>query len=135
MATPLPCWPGESGLGAGLIPQGLHTIAEARELSAIQAEHWWDAELHRIEGDLVLAQTGAQDGRAETCYRSAIDTARQQQAKSWELRAVMSLARLWGEQGRRADARELLAPVYDRFTEGFDTPDLLEANALLDELA
>jgi predicted ATPase len=73
--------------------------------------------------------------RAETSFRRALEIARRQQAKSWELRAATSLARLWGERGRRAEARDLLAPVYDWFTEGFDTADLKQAQALLNQLA
>ena len=78
---------------------------------------------------------GDQHAQAETCFQHALDIARRQQARSWELRAAMSLARLWQQQGRQAEARELLAPVYDWFTEGFDTTDLQEAGALLEELA
>jgi predicted ATPase len=73
--------------------------------------------------------------KAEICFKRALAVARQQQAKSWELRAAMSMARLWRDQGKRDEARELLAPVYGWFTEGFDTLDLKEAKALLDELA
>jgi predicted ATPase len=75
-----------------------------------------------------------QHAQAETCFQHALDVARRQQAKSWELRAAMSLARLWQQQGKRAEARALLAPVYGWFTEGFDTADLQEAKTLLDEL-
>ncbi len=84
---------------------------------------------------LVLAQAADQHAQAETCFQHALDIARRQQARSWELRAAMSLARLWQQQGKRAEAHELLAPVYGWFTEGFDTADLQEARALLDELA
>jgi predicted ATPase len=73
--------------------------------------------------------------KAQTCFERALSIARQQQAKSWELRAAMSMARLWRDQGKRDEAREVLAPVYGWFTEGFDTRDLKEAKALLDELA
>ena len=95
---------------AGLVSDGLQTIGEARALSVNQAEYWWDAELSRIEGDLQLASSGSQDGRAEEYYRNAMETARRQQARSWELRAATSLARLLANQGRRAEARELLGP-------------------------
>jgi len=81
---------------------------------------------------VLLAQNKLAEGEAS--IRQALELAREQQEKSWELRAATSLARLWGEQGRRAEARELLAPVYSWFSEGFDTPDLNEAKALLDEL-
>ena len=119
---------------AGLVTEGLQTVGEACGLSMNQAEHWWDAELSRIEGDLHVASSGSQDARAEECYRNAIETALRQQARSWELRAATSLARLLGNQGRRAEAHELLAPIYGWFTEGFDTADLKEAKALLAEL-
>ena len=87
-----------------------------------------------VEGDLLRARS-ADDRRApEDSYREAIAVARRQQAKSLELRAATRLARMWGDQGRRAETRDLLAPIYGRFTEGFETPDLKEAKALLDEL-
>jgi predicted ATPase len=96
-------------------------------------ECYYQAELHRLRG-AVLAETGDPTGAA-SWLQQAIDTARGQQAKSLELRAAMSLARLWRNQGRRAQAYDLLAPVYDWFTEGFETADLRDAKALLDELA
>jgi predicted ATPase len=83
----------------------------------------------------LLARSGAQHTEAEACFCRALDVARHQQAKSWELRAAMSLARLWQQQGKRAAAHRLLAAVYSWFTEGFDTTDLREAAALLDALA
>jgi predicted ATPase len=90
------------------------------------------AEVYRHKGQLMLQQR--QTGAAEQLYRKALDIAREQEAKMWELRAAVSLARLRRDQGRRAEARDLLAPVYGWFTEGFETPDLKEAKALLDEL-
>jgi predicted ATPase len=84
---------------------------------------------------LLLRQPGTPQAEAETCFRQALDVARRQEAKSLELRAAMSLARLWQQQGKRAEAHELLAPVYSWFTEGFDTIDLQEAKALLAELS
>ena len=96
-------------------------------------ERWFAAELNRHKGQLLLRQ--GQSEAAEELYRKALSIAEEQEAKLWELRAAMSLARLWGDQGRRAEARDLLAPVYGWFTEGFDTADLKEAKALLDELA
>ena len=96
-------------------------------------EHVWDAELHRLTGTVLLAENKLDEGQAS--LQQAIRIAQAQQAKSLELRAATSLARLWGEQGRRAEARDLLAPVYGWFTEGFDTADLKEAKALLDQLA
>ena len=86
-------------------------------------------------GDLLLRRNPSVPDRAEACYRRAIERARSQEAKSWELRAATSLARLWRNQGKRAEARELLAPVYGWFTEGFDTGDLRDAKALLEQLA
>ena len=91
-----------------------------------------EAELHRLQGELVL---GRDEESAEVCFRRAIDIARAQQAKSFELRAATSLARLWQSQGRRGAARDLLAPVHGWFTEGFDTADLKDAKSLLDQLA
>ena len=96
---------------------------------------WWEAELHRLKGALLLQGTEAQQEEAEACFQQAIDVARRQQAKSLELRAAMSLARLWQQQGKRADARALLAEVYGWFTEGFNTADLQEAKALLTALS
>jgi predicted ATPase len=84
---------------------------------------------------LLLRQTGTPQAEVEACFQQALDVARRQQAKSLELRAAMSLARLWQQQGKRAEAHELLAPIYGWFTEGFDTADLHEAKALLDALA
>src|SRR5215471_7859905 len=92
----------------------------------------WDAELHRLEGIALVGLSRLDEGQG--ALQEALRTARKQQAKSYELRAATSLALLWGEQGRRAEAHELLAPVYGWFTEGFDTADLKEAKALLDEL-
>jgi predicted ATPase len=94
----------------------------------------WEPEVHRSMGDLLLRRNPTAPDRAEVSYRRAIERARSQEAKSWELRASTSLARLWRDQGRCIEARKLLAPVYGWFTEGFDTADLKEAKALLDEL-
>ena len=93
-----------------------------------------EAELHRLKGELLLAESPDQ-AAAEDCFRQAIETARRQQSKAWELRATMSLARLWQRQGRRDEARDALAAVYGTYTEGFTTPDLVEAKALLEALA
>src|SRR5262249_37714859 len=105
-----------------------HTVMDSTQESV------YEAEMHRVQGMLVLAQAADQHALAETCFQYALAIARCQQARSWELRAAMSLARLWQQQGKRAEAHELLAPVYGWFTEGFDTADLQEARALLDEL-
>ena len=100
-------------------------------------ERYYEAELHRFKGEFLLAPdaTRDQEGEAEACLHQALDIARHQQAKSLELRAATSLARLWQSQDKRQDAYDLLAPVYEWFTEGFDTADLQEAKALLQELA
>jgi predicted ATPase len=113
---------------------GLTLLAEAWAMTSDKGERRWDAELCRLRGELLLARSAEHHAEAETCFRQALDVARQQQAKSWELRAAMSLSRLWQRQGKHAEARELLAPVYGWFTEGFDTADLQEAKALLEAL-
>jgi predicted ATPase/class 3 adenylate cyclase len=114
---------------------GLQTLAEAHTLVEQQEERWWEAEISRLRGILLLRQTMTQQEEAEACFQRALDVARHQEAKSLELRAAMSLARLWQHQGKRAEAYDLLAPIYGWFTEGFDTADLQEAKALLDGLA
>jgi TOMM system kinase/cyclase fusion protein len=125
----------------GQVQEGLALVAEALALVDKTGERWPEAELLRLQGELLLtavAEVGVKPDlpdQVETCFRRALDVARRQQAKSWELRAGMSLSRLWRQQGKRAEARELLAPVYGWFTEGFDTADLQEAKALLQELA
>ena len=102
---------------------------------ATNKETWWEAEVNRIAGEIALLSPESDAAKAETYFEHALAVARQQQAKSWELRAAMSLARLWRDQGKPQQARELLAPVYAWFTEEFDTRDLKEAKALLDEMA
>jgi predicted ATPase len=106
-------------------------------ISTIEAtkERWFEAEANRIAGEIALASRQADASKAEGYFDRALGVARQQHAKSWELRAATSLARLWRAQGKPQQARELLAPVYGWFTEGFDTSDLKEAKALLEELA
>jgi predicted ATPase len=113
---------------------GLQALAEAHTLMEQQEERWWEAEVCRLRGVLLLSQPGMPQAEAEAWLQRALDVARRQQAKSLELRATMSLARLWQQQGKRANARELLAPLYGWFTEGFDTADLQEAKRLLEEL-
>jgi predicted ATPase len=114
---------------------GLQALTEALAVMDTTSERWWAAETCRLKGELLLQQGVLDTSGAETCFQHAIDIARQQHAKSWELRAATSLARLWRDQGKRAEARALLAPIYGWFTEGFDTADLQEAKALLDALA
>jgi predicted ATPase len=110
-------------------------ISEAMATVRTTSERWYEADLHRIAGEVVLRSPERDATKAEGYFERALAVARQQQAKSWELRASMSLARLWRDQGKAQLARELLAPVYGWFTEGFDTRDLKEAKALLEELA
>jgi len=117
---------------AGQLEEGLSLLDEALPIMDRTGERWFAAELYRHKGQLLLRQGHSE--AAEELYRKALSIAREQQAKLWELRAAASLARLRRDQGRRAEARDLLAPVYGWFTEGFDTPDLKEAKALLDEL-
>jgi predicted ATPase len=97
-------------------------------------ERWCEAEAHRVAGEIALKSPQRDAEKAQACFEHALAVARAQQAKSWELRAAMSLARLFSDQGKRRAARDLLAPVYDWFTEGFDTRDLRKAKALLGEL-
>jgi predicted ATPase len=113
---------------------GLTALAEALTLADTTGEHWYEPELHRLKGELLLQQSADNQAEAESCYAQAIAIAQSQQAKSLELRAATSLAHLWQQQGKRQEAYDLLAPVYNWFTEGFDTADLQDAKALLDEL-
>jgi class 3 adenylate cyclase/predicted ATPase len=113
---------------------GLQALAEAHTLMEHNEERWWEAEIHRLRGVLLLRQPGTLQAEAETWLQRALDMARRQEAKSLELRAAMSLARLWQSRNKRKDAYDLLTPVYNWFTEGFDTADLIDAKALLDEL-
>jgi class 3 adenylate cyclase/predicted ATPase len=125
----------ESYCGTGQPVEGLRLIAEALDHIAETGVVYYEAELHRLDGELRLRLDSRDEQRAQASFCQALEIARQQQAKSWELRAATSLARLWTEQGRHTEARELLAPVYGWFTEGFNTADLKDAKALLDELA
>jgi predicted ATPase len=119
----------------GQIKAGLTALAEALAQVDTTGEHLREAELLRFKGELLLQQAVPDASQAETCFHHALDVARRQQAKSWELRTVTSLARLWQHQNKRQAAYDLLAPVYNWFTEGFDTADLQEARVLLEELA
>jgi predicted ATPase len=110
-------------------------IGEAMAASEASKESWCDADIHRLAGDIVLLSGEPDAAKAEAYFERALAVARAQQAKSWELRAATSMARLWRDQGKRDAARDLLAPVYGWFTEGFDTLDLKEAKVLLDALA
>ena len=113
--------------------EGLKRVAEAANIVEATQERWADAEMHRLRGTLSLFMH--QRAAAEDSFHQALAVARRQSAKFWELRAAMSMARLWRDQGKRDEARELLAPIYGWFTEGFDTLDLKEAKELLDELS
>ena len=98
-------------------------------------ERWHEADIYRMAGEIVLMSPESDAAKAEAYFERALTVARKQQAKSWELRAAMSMSQLWRDQGKRNEARDLLAPVYDWFSEGFGTRDLKEAKALLDTLA
>jgi predicted ATPase len=119
---------------AGKIEEGLAAMDGALAKAAVSGERAWDAEIHRLRGELTTRLPYPDPAKAEDSFRTALAIAREQGTRGYELRTATSLARLWGEQGRRTEARELLAPVYGWFTEGFDTTDLKEGKALLDEL-
>ena len=123
---------GEAYGRIGQTEEGLRLLAEA--LVVVDRDRWYEAELHRLKGELLLRQAVPDTPQAEACFQQALAVAHRQQAKSWELRAALTLSRLWQQQGKRAEARELLAPIYSWFTEGFDTPDLQGAKALLEDL-
>jgi predicted ATPase len=114
---------------------GLTVLTEALALVDKTGERLYESELYRLKGVLLLQQSSDNQAEAESCFHHALNITRNQQAKSFELRAATSLARLWQQQGKRQEAHDLLAPVYNWFTEGFDTLDLMDAKALLDELA
>jgi predicted ATPase len=117
------------------IEEGLQALAEAHTLVEQHEERWWEAEVYRLRGVLLLRQMGTPQAEAEAWLQRALDVARRQEAKALELRAAMSLSRLWQQQGKRQEAYDLLAPIYHWFTEGFDTADLQDARTLLAELA
>jgi predicted ATPase len=144
-------WLAEAYQRAGRVEEGLRTLDEALEVVRQNEERWYEAELYRLKGELTLAPSSVQrlassvanpqspipnpQTEAEACFQKAIEIAREQQAKSWELRATTCLARLWQRQGKKTEARQLLSEIYGWFTEGFDTKDLQEAKALLEELS
>ena len=119
----------------GQYEAGLARLAEGLAVVDETGERRWEVELCRLKGELLLACSAEHATEAETCFLQALDIARHQQARSLELRAAVSLSRLWQQQGKRDEARELLVPIYGWFTEGFDTVDLQEAKALLEELS
>jgi predicted ATPase len=116
------------------VEAGLEALAEGWALIEKIGTYCYESEMYRLKGQLLLQQSPDNHTEAESCFHQAITIAQNQSAKSWELRAASSLARLWQSQDKREEARELLEPVYNWFTEGFDTLDLIEAKALLDEL-
>jgi predicted ATPase len=120
---------------AGQLEDAWRCINEASAAMEKANERWCEAEIYRIAGDIALKSPQPDEAKGQIYFDRALSVARGQQAKSWELRAAMSMARLWRDQCKRNEARNLLGPVYGWFTEGFDTPDLKEAKSLLDELA
>jgi predicted ATPase len=123
----------QAHVDAGEISEAAELLSEALDRAESTREIWIEAELHRLKGEVLLSR--ADRAKAEARFKQAIDIAQAQSAKSWELRAATSLARLWAEQGERRKAHDLLAPIHGWFTEGFDTADLMDAKALLAELA
>jgi class 3 adenylate cyclase/predicted ATPase len=124
----------EAHAQAGRSAEAICLVSEAVSFAESRSERWYEPELRRLRGEYLLREGGTQVRYAEASFEEALNVARAQGTKSWELRAAASLARLWAEQGKRQKGYDLLAPVYGWFTEGFDTPDLTEAKALLDEL-
>jgi len=121
-------------LFGGRIDEAEAALQAAFEIANETGEKWYSAELYRLQGEARLAQRPALSSQAEACYQRALNLSREQHAKTFELRAAMNLARLWAERGERQRARDLLAPIYGWFTEGFGARDLVEAKALLDVL-
>ena len=119
----------------GQFEEGLHALEEAQQWVERNDERLYAAEVHRIKGELLLRQAVPDPTQAERCFQEAVDVARAQQAKSWELRAATSMSRLWLQHNRFDDARALLSPIYNCFTEGFDTPDFKDAKKLLEQLS
>ena len=119
----------------GQVDDAWHCLEEALTEIETRKERWCESEVNRVAGAIALKSLEPEVAKAESYFEHALSVARQQQAKSWELRAAMSMARLWRDQGKRDEARNLLAPVYNWFTEGFDTLDLKEAKALLEQLS
>jgi predicted ATPase len=125
----------EACMKTGRLNDGLSALTEALAATDEHENRYYEAETHRLKGELLLRQGNANASEAQNCFQRAIDIARKQSAKSWELRATTSLARLLAKQGHRDEARTMLAEIYGWFTEGFDTADLKDAKVLLDELA
>jgi predicted ATPase len=119
----------------GQLQEGLACLKQAFTVATATEEHLYQAELYRLQGEVLRMGSGDQLAEAEASFQQALAIARHQHAKSWELRTATSLARLWQSQGKRQEAYDLLAPVYGWFTEGFDTADGQDAKTLLDELS
>jgi predicted ATPase len=119
----------------GRFDEAFRCIGEAMTLMEKTGERWWEADIHRTAGEITRKSPAPDTAKAEAYFERALTLARAHQARSVELRAVTSLARLWRDQGKRNEARDFLAPVYGWFTEGFDTRDLIEARTLLNALA
>ncbi len=117
------------------VDEGMELVEELLRLSQRDDVHWWEAELRRVKGELLLASTPDDPGSAEDWFKQAIEIAQLQSSKSLELRAAVSLARLWQDQGNSGEARDILAPVFEWFTEGFETAELKDAKALLKQLS
>ncbi len=128
------CLLAEACIETGRLNDGLSALTEALAAADKHEEREHEAEIHRLRGELLLKQDDSNAAEARSCFERAIEIARKQSAKSWELRATMSLARLLSKQGKRDEARAMLAEIYNWFTEGFDTADLKDAKALLEEL-
>ena len=128
-------WLGELHLKADQIEEGLNAIEEGLAMANEDMDRFSLPEFHRVRGELLMARSAERKAEAEDAFKQAVGIAKDQQAKSLELRAATRLARLWHSQGKTPEARDLLAPMYSWFTEGFDTPDLKDAKALLDELS
>jgi predicted ATPase len=135
LARPFCLVPLAEALGhTGQVAEGLRLLAEVLAELEASGQGYQLAEAYRLQGALLLQQAVPEPAQAEACFQHALTLARRQQAKSWELRAAVSLSRLWHRQGKRAAVYAVLAPLYDWFTEGFDTADLQEARVLLEEL-
>ena len=118
----------------GQIEDGLIKLDQAQSVANDRGERWVEAEIHRLRGDFLL-MLDTDETEVEACFRQAIKVSRRQEAKSWELRATVSLCRLLQQQGRREEGRQMLSDIYGWFTEGLNTPDLIDARQLLDELS
>jgi len=129
------CGAREGSSKAGKVQDALAVVAEALAVAQKNGDHFYDAELYRLKGDLLLAQSAATATEAEACFHQAIEISHRQAAKALELRAVMRLAHLWHKQGKTSSAREKLSENYGWFTEGLDTPDLKEAKAVLQQIS